>query len=147
MGILESIDMGAKALQVHGKRIDVHAKNIANLDTPNYVRKIPVLTAADDASFHTLMSTMKEDAFGVGTMPYIQGGVHFSGVVEDPTLGQKIYKPGHPDADADGYIRTSNVNAMVDIADALVAQRAYEANLALVNISKTMAQRALEIGK
>ena len=77
----------------------------------------------------------------------MQGGVTFSGVVEDPTLGQKIYKPGHPDADENGYIRQSNVNAMVDIADALVAQRAYEANLAVVNISKSMAQRALEIGK
>jgi len=144
---MESIDMGAKALTVHGKRIDIHAKNIANLDTPNYVRKIPVLNAVDDVSFHGLMNNMKEDVFGVGTLPYLQGGVNFSGVVEDPTLGQKIYKPGHPDADENGYIRASNVNAMVDIADALIAQRAYEANLALVNISKSMAQRALEIGK
>ena len=147
MGIMESIDIGAKALKVHGKRIDIHAKNIANLDTPNYVRKIPVLTAVDDNSFHGLMNTMKEDVFGIGTLPYLQGGVTFSGVVEDPTLGQKIYKPGHPDADENGYIRASNVNAMVDIADALVAQRAYEANLAIVNITKSMAQRALEIGK
>ncbi len=147
MSIMESIDIGANALKVHGKRIDVHAKNIANLDTPNYVRKIPVLNATDDVSFHGLMNTMKEDVFGVGTLPYLEGGVSFSGVVEDPTLGEKIYKPGHPDADADGYIRASNVNAMVDIADALMAQRAYEANLALVNITKSMAQRALEIGK
>ena len=147
MSIMDSIDIGANALKVHGKRIDIHAKNIANLDTPNYVRKIPVLNATDDISFHGLMNTMKEDVFGVGTLPYLEGGVSFSGVVEDPTLGEKIYKPGHPDADADGYIRASNVNAMVDIADALMAQRAYEANLALVNISKSMAQRALEIGK
>lgn len=147
MGIMESIDIGAKALKVHGKRIDIHAKNIANLDTPNYIRKIPVLTAVDDNSFHGLMNTMKEDVFGIGTLPYLQGGVSFSGVVEDPTLGQKIYRPGHPDADENGYVRASNVNAMVDIADALVAQRAYEANLALVNITKSMAQRALEIGK
>lgn len=147
MGIMDSIDIGANALKVHGRRIDVHAKNIANLDTPNYVRKIPVLNAVDDVSFHELMNSMKEDVFGVGTLPYLEGGVSFSGVVEDPTLGEKIYKPGHPDADADGYIRASNVNAMVDIADALMAQRAYEANLALVNISKSMAQRALEIGK
>ena len=139
--------MGAKALQVHGKRIDVHAKNIANLDTPNYVRKIPVLNAVDDVSFHGIMNVMKEDAFGVGTLPYLEGGVSFGGIVEDPTLGHKIYKPGHPDADENGYVRASNVNAMVDIADALMAQRAYEANLALVNISKSMAQRALEIGK
>ena len=134
-------------IQISRKRIDIHAKNIANLDTPNYVRKIPVLNATDDISFHGLMNTMKEDVFGVGTLPYLEGGVSFSGVVEDPTLGEKIYKPGHPDADANGYIRASNVNAMVDIADALMAQRAYEANLALVNITKSMAQRALEIGK
>ena len=144
---MDSIDIGANALKVHGKRIDIHAKNIANLDTPNYVRKIPVLNATDDISFHGLMNTMKEDVFGVGTLPYLEGGVSFSGVVEDPTLGEKIYKPGHPDADANGYIRASNVNAMVDIADALMAQRAYEANLELVNITKSMAQRALEIGK
>lgn len=144
---MDSIDIGANALKVHGKRIDIHAKNIANLDTPNYVRKIPVLNATDDISFHGLMNTMKEDVFGIGTLPYLEGGVSFSGVVEDPTLGEKIYKPGHPDADANGYIRASNVNAMVDIADALMAQRAYEANLALVNITKSMAQRALEIGK
>lgn len=147
MSIMDSIDIGANALKVHGKRIDIHAKNIANLDTPNYVRKIPVLNATDDISFHGLMNTMKEDVFGIGTLPYLEGGVSFSGVVEDPTLGEKIYKPGHPDADANGYIRASNVNAMVDIADALMAQRAYEANLALVNITKSMAQRALEIGK
>ena len=147
MGIMDTIDIGAKALQVHGKRIDVHAKNIANLDTPNYVRKIPVLNAVDDVSFQGVMNAMKEDVFGVGTLSYLQGGVSFTGIVEDPTLGERIYKPGHPDADENGYIRQSNVNAMVDIADALVAQRAYEANLAVVNISKTMAQRAIEIGK
>ncbi len=147
MGIMDTIDMGAKALQVHGKRIDIHAKNIANLDTPNYVRKIPVLNAVDDVSFQGVMNAMKEDVFGVGTMSYLQGGVSFTGVIEDPTLGERIYKPGHPDADENGYIRQSNVNAMVDIADALMAQRAYEANLAVVNISKTMAQRAVEIGK
>ena len=126
MGIMDSIEIGAKALRVHGKRIDIYAKNI---------------------SFAGLMNVMKEDAFGVGTLPYLQGGVSFSGVCEDPTLGEKIYRPGHPDADENGYVRASNVNAMVDIADALIAQRAYEANLALVNITKNMAQRALEIGK
>ena len=147
MSLMESINIGSNALKAHGLRLDIHAKNIANVDTPNYVRRIPVLNASEDISFHGLMNTMKEDVFGVGTLPYLQGGVTFSGIVEDPTLGQKIYKPGHPDADENGYIRQSNVNAMVDIADALVAQRAYEANLAVVNISKSMAQRALEIGK
>ena len=147
MGLLNSIDIGAKALKVHGKRIDVHAKYIANIDTPNYVRKIPVLNSTDDLSFHGVLNSMKEDVFAVGTLPDLQGGVTFSGIVEDPTLGEKIYKPGHPDADENGYIRASNVNAMVDIADALMAQRAYEANLALINITKSMASRAIDIGR
>ena len=147
MSILESFNIGSNALRAHGLRLDIHAKNVANLDTPNYVRKIPVLNATDDISFCGLMNAMKQDVFGVGTLPYLQGGVTMSGVVEDPTLGEKIYRPGHPDADENGYIRASNVNAMVDMADAIMAQRAYEANLALVNITKSMAQRAIEIGR
>lgn len=147
MGIMESINIGGRALRTHGLRLDVHSKNIANVDTPNYVRRIPVLNATEDVSFHGLMNKMKEDVFGVGTLPYLQGGVVFNGCVEDPTLGEKIYKPGHPDADADGYIRASNVNPMVEMADAILAQRAYEANLAVVNIAKSMALKAVEIGR
>ena len=147
MSLMESINIGSNALKAHGLRLDIHAKNIANVDTPNYVRRIPVLNASEDISFHGLMNTMKEDVYGTGTLPYTQGGVVFTGVVEDPTLGERIYRPGHPDADANGYIRSSNVNAMVDMADAIMAQRAYEANLAVVNITRTMASRAVEIGK
>lgn len=147
MSIMESINIGANALKTHGMRLDIHAKNIANVDTPNYVRRIPVINASEDISFQGLMNVMKEDVFGCGTLPYLQGGVVFNGCVEDPTPGERMYAPGHPDADANGYIRSSNVNAMVDMADAIMAQRAYEANLALVNISKAMASRAVEIVK
>lgn len=147
MGIMEAIDIGANALKTHGLRMDIHAKNIANIDTPNYVRKIPVLNATEDISFRGVLNQMKNDAFGTGTLPYLQGGVVFNGVVEDPTMGERLYAPGHPDADANGYIRSSNVNAMVDMADAVMAQRAYEANLAVVNITRAMASRATEIGK
>lgn len=147
MSLIEAMNIGQKSLEAHGARIKIHAKNIANLDTPNYVRKIPVLHATDDISFHGLLNSMKEDVFGVGTIPFQQGGVRLTGVVEDPTLGERIYKPGHPDADANGYIRTSNVNPIVDMADANIAQRAYEANLAVISITKSMAQRAIEIGK
>ena len=147
MGIMESMDIGANALKCHGIRLDIHAKNIANIDTPNYVRKIPVLNATDENSFRAVLGHMKNDVFGTGTLPYTHGGVAFNGVVEDPTMGDKIYRPGHPDADANGYIRSSNVNAMVDMADAVLAQRAYEANLAVINITKSMATKAIDIGR
>lgn len=147
MSIMEAMNIGANALKAHGLRLDIHAKNIANVDTPNYVRRIPVLNATEDISFHGVLNAMKEDVFSTGTLPYLQGGVVFNGCVEDPTLGERVYSPGHPDADANGYIRLSNVNATVDMADAVLAQRAYEANLALVNITRSMATKALDIGR
>ena len=147
MSILESMNIGSNALRTHGLRLDIHAKNIANIDTPNYVRRIPILNATEEISFHGLLNEMKEDVFGIGTLPLLQGGVVFNGTIEDTNLGERIYKPGHPDADAEGYIRASNVNPMVEMADAILAQRAYEANLALVNITKSMASRATEIGR
>lgn len=147
MSLMGSMDIGQRALRSHGLRLDVHSRNMANIDTPNYVRRIPVLNATEEISFHGLLNEMKEDVFGIGTLPLLQGGVVFNGCIEDPTLGEKIYKPGHPDADENGYIRASNVNPMVEMADAIMAQRAYEANLALVNITKSMAQRATEIGR
>lgn len=144
MGILDSMDVGANALKAQGLRLDIHAKNVANVDTPNYIRKIPILSASQGATFNGIMSDM-QTGFSGGN--YLVGGVSMNGVVEDPTGSDKIYQPGHPDADKDGYIRASNVNPMVEMADAMLAQRAYEANLALVNITRAMALKAVDIGK
>lgn len=147
MGILDSMYIGSNALKAHGNRLDIHAKNIANIDTPNYVRKIPILNTIKGDSFGAILNNMQDGSFGLGSSGALQGGVSYGGIVEDPTPGERLYKPGHPDADANGYIRGSNVNAMVDIADAMMAQRAYEANLAVMNITKAMAMKAAEIGK
>lgn len=89
----------------------------------------------------TLEEAIRRNASG------LKGGVSLSAVAEDPDKGERIYKPGHPDADENGYIRASNVNPMVEMADAILAQRAYEANLALVNVTRAMAVKALDIGR
>lgn len=142
MGLINSFNIGLEGLTVHSKRVEIAAKNIANIDTPNYTRKIPIISSNENQSFSSVLSSM-----GMGAAASSMGGVNFDGIVEDPTPGAKIYKPGHPDADQNGYIRTSNTNAMVDIADATMAQRAYEASLGVMTISKAMAVNALEIGK
>ncbi len=147
MGIFNSMNIGIDALKVHSARLDLVSKNIANIDTPYYTRKIPLVVETDRSSFLSVMKQMKESAFGLGTMPYAAGSVALSGVVEDPTLGDKLYKPGHPDADENGYIRTSNVDPLVEITDGIMAQRAYEAGLAIISMSKAMADRAVSIGQ
>ena len=102
MGLMNAFEIGRQGLSVHGKRVEIAAKNIANIDTPNYTRKIPIISSNQDQSFATVLSSM-----GVGALQASGnlGGVNFDGIVEDPTPGTKIYKPGHPDADemaADG---------------------------------------------
>ena len=146
MGVFSAMNIGCDVLKVHGMRLDITSKNIANLDTPNYVRKIPLVVSTDRSSFISVMNQMKESTFGAGTLPYSTGSVAMAGVVEDPTLGDKIYKPGHPDADENGYIRASNVDPLVEITDAIMAQRAYEASLAIITLSKSMADKAATIG-
>lgn len=146
MGIFSAMNIGCDGLRVHGLRLDINSKNIANIDTPNYVRKVPLVVATDRSSFISVMNQMKESTFGAGTLPYSTGSVSMAGVVEDPTLGEKIYKPGHPDADENGFIRTSNVDPLVEMTDAIMAQRAYEASLSIITISKTLADRAASIG-
>ncbi|OGH97432.1 MAG: hypothetical protein A2287_05530 [Candidatus Melainabacteria bacterium RIFOXYA12_FULL_32_12] len=147
MGLLESINIGSSGLISHGQRLEIHAKNIANTDTPNYVRKIPVLMAKEDMSFQGLLNRMKDNVFKTGVLPHSTGGVTLTGVIADSTPGDMIYSPGHPDADKNGYIRKSNVNPLVEIADANMTSRAYEASLAIISMTKAMAQKATEIGK
>lgn len=147
MGLLNSLDISQQGMKAHSMRLDVHTKNIANLDTPNYVRKIPILVAKDDISFNGLLNNMRNQTFKTGALPFDSGGVEMTGIALDSTQGELIYKPGHPDADKNGYVRQSNVDPMVDMADAMMASRAYEANLAVAGIVKAMAQRATEIGK
>ncbi len=147
MSILNSFKIGESGLNVHAKRLEVHAKNLANIDTPNYSRKIPTIAAREDISFNNLLTQMKSDAFSIGTIPDNGAGVSFTGVILDTRPGELQYAPGHPDADENGYIRRSNVNPMVDMADSVLTSRAYEANLAVVGITKAMAQRATEIGR
>ncbi len=147
MSIIESFNVGESGLSTHAKRLEVHARNIANIDTPFYARKIPALMAQDDISFSGVLNHMKESVFHTGTIPHTSGKVYFSGVIEDSTPGELQYAPEHPEADENGFIVRSNVNPMVDMADSILSSRAYEASLAVVSVTKAMAQKAIEIGR
>ena len=87
MGLMNAFEIGRQGLSVHGKRVEIAAKNIANIDTPNYTRKIPIISSNQDQSFATVLSSM-----GVGALQASGnlGGVNFDGIVEDPTPGDRI---------------------------------------------------------
>lgn len=68
-------------------------------------------------------------------------------MVEDDREMKRVYNPGHPDADEDGYVNMPNVDLLKETIDSMSATRSYEANVTALNAIKLMAQKALEIGK
>lgn len=146
MTLSSSFEISAEGLTAQASRIKIHANNIANVNTPYYVRKIPVLAENYQMSFENIIGNMRKGIINAG-VSYGPGGAVMAGTVADPTPGKRIYEPGHPQADKDGYVTLSNVNPMTDMADAMSSSRLYEANLAVVGIVKNMANKALEIGR
>ena len=65
--------------------------------------------------------------------------------VEDPRPGRQSYDPGHPDADANGFVTEPNVNVESELVDLMVVRRLFEANASVFQAAKTMLRRALEI--
>lgn len=74
-------------------------------------------------------------------------GVTMAGVTPDQTAFRVEHNPGHPAADADGYVKLPNVNSLVEALDMREAQRAYEANLNVIETSRAMEQRTIDLLK
>jgi flagellar basal-body rod protein FlgC len=146
MTLSSSFEISSAGLTTQSERMKVHANNIANTNTPYYVRKIPIIVENNQVSFENIIADMRQGVIHAG-LSYGASGSLMSGVTVDPTPGKKIYEPGHPQADKHGYVTLSNVNPMTDMADAMNTSRLYEANLAVVGIVKNMANKAMEIGR
>ena len=138
MGSFSSFDISASGISAQRTRMDVIANNVANAEsthTPEggpYRRQVVTFRA------------VYEDAMGNRPVP---GGVKVEGVTEDPTDYRMVYDPGHPDADASGYVKMPNVNVVEEMVDMISATRAYEANVTALNATKSMIATAIEIGK
>jgi len=73
--------------------------------------------------------------------------VEVKAIKEDQSPFKRVYDPGHPDADEQGYVQMPNVDIVEEMVDMISAARAYEANVTAINAVKSMAMKALEIGK
>ena len=139
MGFLSSIDISGSALTAQRLRMDVISENIANAETTTtdtgepYRRKVCVL------SERSAFSSMLGDAMGSGVM--------VSQIVEDQSDFELEYDPDNPMAGEDGYVRMPNVDEVEEIIDLMEATRSYEANVTALDATKSIAMKALEIGK
>ncbi|HUJ24580.1 MAG TPA: flagellar basal body rod protein FlgC [Myxococcales bacterium] len=127
---LSALQISASGLAAERTRVDLAATNLANAESTHgpdgqpFRRRDPVLSFDEQLS-----------------------GVKVSEVVEDQTPGKRVYSPGHPDADADGFVTLPNVDPIHEVVNLVSAQGAYDANATAVETLKTMAQRALDIAK
>jgi flagellar basal-body rod protein FlgC len=120
--LLNSLSWAASGMEVQATRLQHVSENISNADTPGYRRK--------------LVSFREE----VGTAQVTTGPVAL-----DRRPLTSIYDPGHPLADDSGHYDGSNVDLVIEMADAREAQRSYEANLRIFDQARSMAANLLEL--
>ncbi|HOV27371.1 MAG TPA: flagellar basal body rod protein FlgC [Pseudobacteroides sp.] len=147
MGYFSSLDISATGLTAQRLRMDIISQNIANAETTRnengqpYRRKLVVF---EEKSANTSFS----DYLNASSKEKIAGnGVRVSNIVEDPSPFKRIYNPGHPDADPDGYVSMPNVDVLTEMINMISATRSYEANVTAIDTTKSMAMKALEIGR
>ena len=149
MGMFLGIDTSASGLTAERLRMDVISNNIANANTTRtedgkpYHRRYVVFEPREyqpETFERALMQSM-------GKSKKSGKGVRAVSIVEDTEQGPLVYDPGHPDANADGYVEKPNVNIVTEMVDMITAHRAYEANSTVINAAKAMALKTLEIGK
>ena len=139
MGLFDALDTSGSALSAERLRMDVTAENLANAQSTRssdgsgpYKRKEVVLEQAGSSFADSLQAAR---------------GVRVAGIVEDSTPPRRVYDPGHPDADAQGYVTMPNVNTVTEMTDLIGASRAYEANVTAMQTAKSMFARTLDLLK
>lgn len=119
-----ALGLSASGLRAQAQRLQHVSENIANADTPGYRRKsVPFETALGDAAGH----------------------VRTGRVALDRSDLKRVFDPSHPLADMTGHFDGSNVDLMVEIADAREAQRSYEANLKMFDQTRQMSSALMEL--
>lgn len=138
-----NLRISASGLSAERLRMDTISSNIANVDTTRgadgqpYRRKIAVFQ-------ENLNSQLNKKT---GGYEEVSQGVKAVGIQNDQSPLRRVYDPSNPDADNQGYVSMPNVNILNEMADMMVATRAYEANIDAINSEKSMFSKALEIGR
>ncbi len=146
MNIFRSMNISASALTAQRYRMDVIGENVANATTTRtadgtpYRRKYVVFEEKTQPYlFSEWLQASQERIGGAGVRVVSQG--------EDQSPFKLVYEPGHPDANADGYVEYPNVDMEKEMVDMISATRSYEANITVLNNYRNIAMKALEIGR
>jgi flagellar basal-body rod protein FlgC len=150
MSFFGALDISASGLSAERMRMDVTAENLANAQTtrgPNggpYRRKDVVLQTVQPDGFSSALASAAGSVPGARASQQA-GGVQVAGIAQDSSAPRMVYDPGHPDANAQGYVAMPNVNSVTEMVDLISASRAYEANVTAMQTAKAMFTKTFDI--
>jgi len=144
MSLFSALSVGASGMAAQRARAELLVENLANAETTRTPEGGPY--RRKDAVFE---STPVESPFSsvFGEEMNAPNGVTVASVVTDTREPERRYMPGHPAADANGYVAFPRVNPAEDMVDLLDASRGYEANVAAIGAVKDMIQRSIDLLK
>lgn len=144
MDLFKAMEVTASGLNAERSRMNTIASNLANAKTTRteeggpYKRLDPVFQSVPlETKFKDLIGEKAAQAASV---------VRVKSIRQDDSPPQMVYDPGHPDADANGYVAMPNVNVVQEMVNMITASRAYEAGVTVMQTVKGMARSALNIG-
>lgn len=142
MDIFTAMKVSASGLALQRARMNVISSNMANVNTTRTPEGGPYRKKSVIVEASPLKNGSFDKALGDAVWE-----ARVIGIKEDQSAPRMVYDPSHPDADENGYVAMPNVNILEEMLDMINASRAYEANATAVNAAKSMAQRALDMGR
>ena len=143
MSLFSSLQVSASGMAAERTRAEILVENMANSETTRTPEGGPY--RREDAVFQSAPQTSPFSAVFQTEMASGVNGVEVAEVVQDSSEPEKRYMPGHPDADADGYVAFPNVQPAEDMVDLLSAQRGFEANVAAMTAIKDMITHSIDL--
>ncbi|MGV3522703.1 MAG: flagellar basal body rod protein FlgC [Candidatus Sericytochromatia bacterium] len=154
MSLDDTFQIAGSALSAQRLRMNTISNNLANAQTtrtadgtPYRRQQVVFRPMFEQTLLQRLRLSATSDRHLPFEMPAEGGGVRVSQVLPDQREGRQVYEPGHPHANAEGYVSYPNVNVIEEMTDMISASRSYEANVTAVQTLKAMALKALEIGR
>lgn len=135
--MIRALEISSSALVAQRVRMDVIAGNIANAN----------VTRQDDGTIQPYRR--RRVFFAEGHPDGVSAGVHIARIDEDPSEFRRVFDPTHPDRIREGplenYVQLPNVSITMEYVDAISAARAYEANIAMMSVTKDMMQQTIRL--
>lgn len=137
MSMFQIFSISGSAVSSQSQRLNVVASNLANVDT----------VAGPDGSAYKARQVVFQTALVGAQDDAGSAGVKVSSITEDQSPGRRVLDPHHPQADADGYVTYSNVNAVEEMVNMISASRSYQNNIEVMGTAKSLLLKTLQLGQ